>query len=163
MRFLFGFIYLVNAWYYDYTNELPYQKTSSHPMAGGLTFKENCNDERCSGSVKCPDSEKDEVTWKRCTKLKMKAIQEMSPDVVFNFNLPSCIPSGYQVVSMSRRCRQIHGPKEDMSNDGVNTNDQWQSKIVKIENMSNQFDLNQTHFAGSTNTVGNTSGPIFIN
>ena len=91
MKFLlkFGFFYLVNAWYYDYTEELPYHKKSSHPMAGGLTFKENCNKERCSGSVKGPDSEKKEVTWKRSTKLKMKAIQDLSPDVVFNFNLPS--------------------------------------------------------------------------
>ena len=64
MKFLlkFGLIFLVNAWYYDYTNELPYQRTVKYPIAGGLTFKENCNDERCSGSVKCPDSEKDEVT-----------------------------------------------------------------------------------------------------
>ena len=92
-------------------------------------------------------------------KIENEKIQEMSPDVVFNFNLPSCIPSGYQVISMSRRCRQRHGPKEDMSNQGVNTNDQWQSEIVNIEDMSNQFDLNQSHFAGSTNTFG----PININ
>ena len=96
MKFLlkFALIYLINA----------SKRTVKHQRTGGLIFKETCKGERCSGSVKCPDSEKDEVTWKRCTKLKMDAIQEISPDVIFNFNLPSCIPSGYQVVSMSGRC-----------------------------------------------------------
>ena len=94
----------------------------------------------------------------------MEAIQDLSPDVVFNFNLPSCIPSDYQVVSLSRRCglTRNHDPKgktTGVSNKGDTGEIQWQSTINKIEELGDTVDNNQSHFIGSTITIGS----IFTN